>query len=46
MTSMVEWFNESRSDFDDSDINVAKICSCIWKQIHSQSYLLYRQKEN
>jgi hypothetical protein len=22
MTSMVEWFNESCSDFDDSDINV------------------------
>jgi hypothetical protein len=31
MTSIVKWFNESRSDFDDSDINIAKICSCIWK---------------
>jgi hypothetical protein len=40
MTSMVQWFNESRSDFDDSDINVAKRCSCIWKRIHPPSYLL------
>jgi hypothetical protein len=45
MTSMVEWFNESRSDFDDSDINVAKICSCIWKRIHPPSYLLYCPKK-
>jgi hypothetical protein len=45
MTSMVQWFNKSRSDFDDSDINVAKICSCIWKRIHPPSYLLYRQKK-
>ncbi len=45
MTSMVQWFNESRSDFDDSDINVAKICSCIWKRIHPPSYLLYRRKK-
>jgi hypothetical protein len=46
MTSMVQWFNESRSDFDDSDINVAKICSCIWKRIHPPSYLLYRWKKS
>jgi hypothetical protein len=45
MTFMVQWFNESRADFDDSDINVAKICSCIWKRIHPPSYLLYRQKQ-
>jgi hypothetical protein len=45
MTSMVQWFNESRSDFDDSDINVAKICSCVWKRIHPPSYSLYRQKK-
>jgi hypothetical protein len=45
MTSMVQWFNESRSDFDDSNINVAKICSCIWKRIHPPSYLLYCQKK-
>jgi hypothetical protein len=45
MTSMVQWFNESRSDFDDSNINVAKICSCIWKRIHPPSYLLYRRKK-
>jgi hypothetical protein len=45
MTSMVQWFNESRSDFDDSDINVAKICCCIWKRIHPPSYLFYRQKK-
>jgi hypothetical protein len=45
MTSMVQWFNESRSDFDDSNINVARICSCIWKRIHPPSYLLYRQKK-
>jgi hypothetical protein len=40
MTSTVQWFNESRSDFDDCDMNVAKICSCIWKRIHPPSYLL------
>jgi hypothetical protein len=45
MTSMVQWFNESRSDFDDSHVNVAKICSCIWKRIHPPSYLLYRRKQ-
>jgi hypothetical protein len=45
MTSMAEWFNESHADFDDSDINVARICSCIWKQIHPLSHLLYRQKK-
>jgi hypothetical protein len=45
MTSIVQWFNESRSDFDDSDLNVAKICSCIWKRIHPLSYSLYRQKK-
>jgi hypothetical protein len=38
MTFMVQWFNESRSGFDDSDIIVAKICSCIWKRIHPPSY--------
>jgi hypothetical protein len=42
---MAKWFNESRADFDDSDINVARICSCIWKRIHPPSYLLYRQKK-
>jgi hypothetical protein len=42
MTSMVQWFNKSRSeDFDDSNINVAKICSCIWKGIHPPSYTHY-----
>jgi hypothetical protein len=47
MTSMFQWFNKSRSDFDDSNINVAnpKICSCIWKRIHPPSYLLYHQKK-
>jgi hypothetical protein len=28
-TSMADRFNESRADFDDSNINVARICSCI-----------------
>jgi hypothetical protein len=45
MTSMVEWFNKSRADFDDSGINVGRICTCIWKQIHPPSYLLHRQKK-
>jgi hypothetical protein len=45
MTSMVEWLNESRVDFDDSDINVARICPCIWKRIHPPSYLIYRHKK-
>ena len=45
MTTMVEWFNESRADFDNSDINVAKICACIWKRIHPPSFILYRQKK-
>jgi hypothetical protein len=45
MTTMVEWFNESHADFDDSDINVAKICACIWKRIHPPSFILYRQKK-
>ena len=45
MTSMVQWFNEARSDFDDTDINVSKICSGIWKRIHPPSYYFYRQKK-
>ena len=45
MTTMFEWFNESRAEFDDSDINVAKICACIWKRIHPPSFIFYRQKQ-
>ena len=45
MTSMVQWFNEAPADFDDSGINVSKICSGIWKRIHPPSYYFYRQKK-
>jgi hypothetical protein len=42
---MVQWFNESHADHDDSEINVSRMCSCIWKRIHPPSYLFYGQKQ-
>jgi hypothetical protein len=39
------WFNNSHANLDGSYISVTKMCSCIWKQIHPPSYLLYRQKK-
>jgi hypothetical protein len=42
-SSMYYWFDESNKDFDDSDVNVAKIVSNIWKRVHPPSYYLFRQ---
>ncbi len=45
MTSMVQWSDESFTDIDDSNINVAKIVASIWKRVHPPSYYLHRQKK-
>jgi hypothetical protein len=45
MTSMVQWFDDSFTDINDSNINVAKIVASIWKRVHPPSYYLYRQKK-
>ncbi len=45
MTSMSRWFDESVQSFDDTDINVAKIVSSIWKRVHPPSYYYFRQKK-
>lgn len=34
MTSMVQWFDGKDAKFDSSDVNVAKMVACIWKQVH------------
>jgi hypothetical protein len=42
MSIMYDWF---ASNVDDTDINVAKIVSSVWKRVHPPSYFLYRQKK-
>ena len=45
MMTMFQWFDESIHNFDNSDINVAKIVASIWKRVHPPSYFLYRRKK-